>query len=277
MKTIVQLNDVSFKYNQDDDVVLKDISLTINEGEWVSLVGQNGSGKSTLARLLDGLLLATTGDISVMGLSINEDNIWTIRDNIGMVFQNPDNQFVGATVEDDVAFSLENNGISYDEMHQRVQQALAEVDMTGFETREPNQLSGGQKQRVALAGIIAQRPKLIILDEATSMLDPEGRQEVIQTIKMMRQQYPVTIISITHDITEVMETDRVITLQQGEIISDMAIHDWVMANQGVEQSGLPLPLSENLRRQLMPYIDLPCHYLTEKQLEDVLCQLKLNN
>ena len=274
MENIVEIRDLSFQYDDDTPFVLEQLSLTIQEGEWVSLVGKNGSGKSTLSRLIDGLLIANSGVIKVLNKEVNEENIWAIRSQVGMVFQNPDNQFVGATVEDDVAFSLENSGMPYDEMHSRVKDALEKVGMSAFRTKEPNQLSGGQKQRVTLAGIIAQRPKLIILDEATSMLDPEGRNEVLQTIKSMRQTYPVTVISITHDIDEVMETDRIIILKEGHIVKDLPVKEWVVQNKGIEDSGLPLPLSERLRRQLNE--DLPCHYLTEEQLEDALCQLKLN-
>ncbi|MFV8214835.1 energy-coupling factor transporter ATPase, partial [Streptococcus pluranimalium] len=190
----------------------KDVSFHVKPGEWISIVGHNGSGKSTTARLLDGLLLAESGKITIAGKELTEDNIWTIRQDIGMVFQNPDNQFVGATVEDDVAFGLENKGISHSEMATRVEEALKLVDMASFRRREPARLSGGQKQRVAIAGAIAVRPKIIIFDESTSMLDPEGRQELLSTIQKIRQEFQLTILSITHDLDEVVMSDRVIVM-----------------------------------------------------------------
>ena len=194
---MIEIKNLKFKYNQDQtSYTLNDVSFHVKRGEWLSIVGHNGSGKSTTARLIDGLLVAESGQIIIDGQELTEENVWDIRDKIGMVFQNPDNQFVGATVEDDVAFGLENKGLSYEEMVSRVQEALSFVGMTEFKDREPARLSGGQKQRVAIAGIVAMRPSILILDEATSMLDPEGRQELIQSIKAIRQQYGMTVLSI---------------------------------------------------------------------------------
>ena len=173
---MIEIKNLKFKYNQDQtSYTLNDVSFHVKHGEWLSIVGHNGSGKSTTARLIGGLLVADSGQIIVDGQELTEETVWDIRDKIGMVFQNPDNQFVGATVEDDVAFGLENKGLPYKEMVSRVQEALSFVGMMDFKDREPARLSGGQKQRVAIAGIIAMRPSILILDEATSMLDPEGR------------------------------------------------------------------------------------------------------
>ena len=175
---MIEIKNLKFKYNQDQtSYTLNDVSFHVKHGEWLSIVGHNGSGKSTTARLIGGLLVADSGQIIVDGQELTEETVWDIRDKIGMVFQNPDNQFVGATVEDDVAFGLENKGLPYKEMVSRVQEALSFVGMMDFKDREPARLSGGQKQRVAIAGIIAMRPSILIVDEATSMLDPEGRQE----------------------------------------------------------------------------------------------------
>lgn len=183
----IDVKHLKFKYDDNqDNYTLDDLSFHVKQSEWLSIIGHNGSGKSTTVRLIDGLLAAESGDIFVENELLTEDNVWNIRQKIGMVFQNPDNQFVGATVEDDVAFGLENKGIPLEEMQSRVKEALQLVGMSDFADREPSRLSGGQKQRVAIAGAIAMRPNIIILDEATSMLDPEGRLELIQTIKEIR-------------------------------------------------------------------------------------------
>ncbi|EAC9531572.1 ATP-binding cassette domain-containing protein, partial [Listeria monocytogenes] len=187
MKPIIELNAITVRYSEEERAALNNVSFSINKGEWVALIGHNGSGKSTLAKTINGLILPQEGSVSVGELPLNEENIWNIRKMVGMVFQNPDNQFVGSTVEDDVAFGLENQGIPREEMLVRVKDALEQVRMSEFATREPARLSGGQKQRVAIAGVVALRPDIIILDEATSMLDPEGREEVIATIKKIKE------------------------------------------------------------------------------------------
>ena len=189
MEPIIELGKINYKYQPDDPrFALKDISFTINQGEWIAIIGHNGSGKSTLAKTINGLLLPESGTVKVGKQLLNEENIWSIRRMVGMVFQNPGNQFVGSTVEDDVAFGLENQGIPREEMVVRVKDALEKVRMSDFAKREPARLSGGQKQRVAIAGVVALRPDIIILDEATSMLDPEGREEVISTIKKIKEE-----------------------------------------------------------------------------------------
>lgn len=187
MMNIIEVKNLKYKYNQEDErYTLNDVSFHVKQGEWLSIIGHNGSGKSTTVRLIDGLLEAESGDIYIDGDALTIDNVWDKRRLIGMVFQNPDNQFVGATVEDDVAFGLENQGIPLEEMRSRVDEALELVGMTDFKTREPARLSGGQKQRVAIAGVVALRPKIIILDEATSMLDPEGRLDLIRLSVKLR-------------------------------------------------------------------------------------------
>ena len=184
MENIIEVRNLKYKYdNESENYTLNDVSFQVKKGEWLSIVGHNGSGKSTTVRLIDGLLEAESGDIIISGDKLTVENVWEKRRQIGMVFQNPDNQFVGATVEDDVAFGLENQGLDYNLMVERVQQALELVGMQDFKEREPARLSGGQKQRVAVAGVVALRPDIIILDEATSMLDPEGRLDLIQTVK----------------------------------------------------------------------------------------------
>ncbi|MFV8210793.1 energy-coupling factor ABC transporter ATP-binding protein [Streptococcus pluranimalium] len=274
---MIDVSHLFFKYQEDqEDYTLKDVSFHVKPGEWVSIVGHNGSGKSTTARLLDGLLLAESGKITIAGKELTEDNIWTIRQDIGMVFQNPDNQFVGATVEDDVAFGLENKGISHSEMATRVEEALKLVDMASFRRREPARLSGGQKQRVAIAGAIAVRPKIIIFDESTSMLDPEGRQELLSTIQKIRQEFQLTILSITHDLDEVVMSDRVIVMRSGEIESISTPQELFERGEEVIQLGLDLPFTIRLQEALKT-IGYPSKgYMTETELENKLWEFLSN-
>lgn len=269
---MIEIKNLKFKYNQDQtSYILYDVSFHVKPGEWLSIVGHNGSGKSTTARLIDGLLVAESGHIIVDGQELTEDNVWEIRNKIGMVFQNPDNQFVGATVEDDVAFGLENKGIAYEEMVSRVQEALSFVGMLEFKDREPARLSGGQKQRVAIAGIIAMRPSILILDEATSMLDPEGRQELIQSIKDIRQQYGMTVLSITHDLDEVAMSDRVLVLKKGKVESISSPRELFSRGSELVDLGLDIPFSALLTQKLRNKGLIDCEdYLTEKELVEQL-------
>ena len=212
--SVVKLSHIDFRYYGSEVNSLTDVSLEIKEGEWVAIIGPNGSGKSTLAKIMNGLLVPAAGQVTIKDLTIDEETVWEARRSVGMVFQNPDNQFVGSTVEDDVAFGLENNGVPRQEMISRIEEALAEVRMSEFKDKEPVRLSGGQKQRVALASILALRPDIIILDEATSMLDPNGRQEVIAAIRKIKERFNLTVISITHDLDEASLADRILMMQK---------------------------------------------------------------
>jgi len=269
---MIEIKNLKFKYNQDQtSFTLNDVSFHVKHGEWLSIVGHNGSGKSTTARLIGGLLVADSGQIIVDGQELTEETVWDIRDKIGMVFQNPDNQFVGATVEDDVAFGLENKGLPYKEMVSRVQEALSFVGMMDFKDREPARLSGGQKQRVAIAGIIAMRPSILILDEATSMLDPEGRQELIQYIEDIRQQYGMTVLSITHDLDEVAMSNRVLVLKQGKVESISSPRELFSRGSELVDLGLDIPFSALLTQKLKNQGLIDCEgYLTEKELVEQL-------
>lgn len=269
---MIEIKNLKFKYNQDQtSYTLNDVSFHVKHGEWLSIVGHNGSGKSTTARLIGGLLVADSGQIIVDGQELTEETVWDIRDKIGMVFQNPDNQFVGATVEDDVAFGLENKGLPYKEMVSRVQEALSFVGMMDFKDREPARLSGGQKQRVAIAGIIAMRPSILILDEATSMLDPEGRQELIQSIEDIRQQYGMTVLSITHDLDEVALSDRVLVLKKGKVESVSSPRELFSRGSELVDLGLDIPFSALLTQKLRNKGLIDCEdYLTEKELVEQL-------
>ena len=269
---MIEIKNLKFKYNQDQtSYTLNDVSFHVKHGEWLSIVGHNGSGKSTTARLIGGLLVADSGQIIVDGQELTEETVWDIRDKIGMVFQNPDNQFVGATVEDDVAFGLENKGLPYKEMVSRVQEALSFVGMMDFKDREPARLSGGQKQRVAIAGIIAMRPSILILDEATSMLDPEGRQELIQYIEDIRQQYGMTVLSITHELDEVAMSNRVLVLKQGKVESISSPRELFSRGSELVDLGLDIPFSALLTQKLKNQGLIDCEgYLTEKELVEQL-------
>ena len=274
MKSIIDVKNLSFRYKESQEYYdVKDITFHVKRGEWLSIVGHNGSGKSTTVRLIDGLLEAESGEIVIDGQRLTEENVWNIRRQIGMVFQNPDNQFVGATVEDDVAFGLENQGLSRQEMEKRVEEALALVGMLEFKKREPARLSGGQKQRVAIAGVVALRPAILILDEATSMLDPEGRRELIDIVKGIRKDYDMTVISITHDLEEVAMSDRVLVMKKGEIESTSSPRNLFSRND-LDQIGLDDPFANQLKNSLSQNgYDLPENYLTESELENKLWEL----
>ncbi|HHV3433104.1 energy-coupling factor ABC transporter ATP-binding protein [Streptococcus agalactiae] len=277
MTNIITVNNLFFKYDSNQThYQLENVSFHVKQGEWLSIIGHNGSGKSTTVRLIDGLLEAESGQIIIDGQELTEDNVWELRHKIGMVFQNPDNQFVGATVEDDVAFGLENKGILLKDMKERVDQALDLVGMSEFKMREPARLSGGQKQRVAIAGAVAMRPQVIILDEATSMLDPEGRLELIRTIRAIRQKYNLTVISITHDLDEVALSDRVIVMKNGKVESTSTPKALFGRGNRLISLGLDVPFTSRLMAELAANgLDIGTEYLTEKELEEQLWELNL--
>lgn len=265
MEPIIEINQIEYSYQEDLPAALKNVSLSIKKGEWLAIVGHNGSGKSTLAKTINGLHLPQKGEVKVGGMLLSEENVWDIRKMVGMVFQNPDNQFVGATVEDDVAFGLENQGIPRDEMLIRVKDALETVKMSEFATREPARLSGGQKQRVTIAGVVALRPDIIILDEATSMLDPEGRREVIETIHQIKEESNLTVISITHDIDEAAAASRILVMQKGELVQEGTPKEIFSEGPRLVSLGLDLPFPEKLKAALKERgVNVPESYLDEE-------------
>lgn len=274
MKSIIEVKDLSFRYKEDQGHYdVNNVSFRVKRGEWLSIVGHNGSGKSTTIRLIDGLLEAESGEIWIDGQLLSSENVWDLRRQIGMVFQNPDNQFVGATVEDDVAFGLENQGLPREEMKKRVAESLELVGMLDFKKREPARLSGGQKQRVAIAGVVALRPAILILDEATSMLDPEGRRELIQTVQEIRKDHQMTVVSITHDLEEVAMSDRVLVMKKGQVESTSSPRE-LFSRDDLDQIGLDEPFTNQLRESLRETgYQLPDGYLTEGELEDKLWEL----
>lgn len=277
-ESFVRLEHVFYKYEDTEKYAVKDVSISAQKGEWVALVGHNGSGKSTIAKLLNGLLFPEDGLLKIGHFVLSEKNIWDIRRQVGMVFQNPDNQFVGATVQDDVAFGLENHGVPHDTMVERVESALNEVGMQSYALHEPARLSGGQKQRVAIAGVLALQPDVIILDEATSMLDPRGRAEVMETIRIMREQEDITVISITHDLDEVLFADRVIVMNNGEVHSEGTPQEIFEQADAMREIGLGVPFIIELQEKLVAGgFETGSTVLSEGALLDQLWKLNSNN
>lgn len=265
--SIVQIENVSFKYDLQEEYVLNDVSFNINKGEWLAIVGHNGSGKSTLAKLLNGLQFAEKGSITIGGTKLSEETVWDTRKMVGMVFQNPDNQFVGTTVQDDVAFGLENHGVPREEMIIRVQEALEQVKMSQFLLQEPHHLSGGQKQRVAIASVLALKPAIIVLDEATSMLDPKGREQVLETIRELKNDNELTVVSITHDLEEAAKADRMIVMNRGQVYKEGTPKEIFQLEEELISLGLDIPFSVKLSKKLKELgVTLDKHFLSEEEL-----------
>lgn len=266
-KLLVSIQDVSFSYDAEQAPALKNVSFDVIEGEWLAIVGHNGSGKSTLAKLLNGLHFPQEGSISVCGINLSEETVWDIRKNVGMVFQNPDNQFVGTTVQDDVAFGLENHGVPRELMVERVQNSLEKVKMGTFLNQEPHHLSGGQKQRVAIAGVLALQPSIIILDEATSMLDPRGRAEVIETVRELKSRENITVISITHDLEEAAKADRILVMNKGKLYREGTPEEIFQMDEELIKLGLDIPFPVKMSKLMREKgIELSKSYLTEEEL-----------
>lgn len=262
----VSIKNVTYAYIKEKPVV-KNFSLDIKKGEYVSLVGHNGCGKSTLARLLVGLLSTSTGSIEICGLELNDKNINEIRKKVAIVFQNPDNQFIGATVEDDIAFSLENMCVPREEMIPLVKEYAKIVGMENFLTKEPAYLSGGQKQRVAIADALIRNPEILILDESTSMLDPSGKIEIMQLVKKMREENPsLTVISITHDIEEAYLCDRIVLMNEGEMILSCSPNELFNNVDLIEKYNLDLPFEIKLKKAIK---DLGIQVNSDDTLEDI--------
>lgn len=280
MPEILSLNNVTFSYTpeiQNSRNAVENVSFAVDEGEWIAIVGHNGSGKSTIAKLMNGLLFPQQGDVRILREPLNEENLWESRSLMGMVFQNPDNQFVGATVQDDVAFALENNGIPFEEMVKRVHAALEQVKMSQFLDHETHHLSGGQKQRVAIAGALALKPKLLILDEATSMLDPQGRAEVLQTVQTLRAETGLTVLSITHDLEEAMLADRVLFMNDGKKFAEGTPAEIFALGDKLVEFGLDLPFALKLSKLLQKEgVPLMGQHMTEEELVNDLWTSNFN-
>ena len=278
--SIIKIKNVSFTYPESETPAIDNISLDIKRGSWTSIIGHNGSGKSTIIRLINGLLVPDEKgkpEIEVDGLKLNDDTVWEVRNKVGIVFQNPDNQFVGATVADDVAFGLENRGVSHSEMVKIVPEAIKAVGMSEYTNAEPENLSGGQKQRVAIAGILAIKPKIIVLDEATSMLDPEGRDQILSIVQAMKNKYDLTVISITHDIDEANMADQVLVMNDGKLITKGSTKDVFSQVDLLKKLGLDVPFYEQVKAKLLAdSVEIPASVDSEKELINYLCQLNSN-
>lgn len=278
---IIEVKNVNFTYTDAKEPCINKLTFNIKKQTWTAIIGHNGSGKSTLARLLNGLLVPDENQndpakIIIDGIALNKKSVWRIRQILGIVFQNPDNQFVGATVADDVAFGLENLGIPRLEMLKMVDDALEKVDMLKYKEAEPANLSGGQKQRVAIAGILAIHPKIIILDEATSMLDPEGRKRILKIMHQMQKQEQLTILSITHDINEANAADQVMVINDGKLVAKNTPSKIFQNTELIKQSGLELPFEYQLIQKLNDQgIKLDKTINNRAKLVETLCQLNL--
>ncbi len=273
LSAVIEFQNVSFRYNEEKDI-LKNISLSIEKGDFVAVLGHNGSGKSTLAKHINAILLPSEGKVSVDGLDTSDDNnLAAIRRKAGMVFQNPDNQIIATVVEEDVAFALENLGVPREEMIRRVDESLNAVGMIEFKKHATTKLSGGQKQRIAIAGVIAMRPDIIVFDEPTAMLDPQGREDVVNITKKLNEQ-GITVIYITHYMEEAAQAKRVVVLNDGEILIDGTPH-YVFQNAGLLTSvGLDVPQSTSLMFLLRNHgIKVPLAVLNEEECISVLTDL----
>ena len=279
MENIIKIDNLYFQYPHGEDeepkLAIKGVSLEIEEGSFTAIIGQNGSGKSTLAKNLNGLLLPSKGAVYVSGMDTrDEDKIWDIRQTAGMVFQNPDNQLVSAIVEDDVAFGPENIGIDPVEIRARVDEALDAVKMGKYKRKAPHLLSGGQKQRIAIAGVVAIRPRCIIFDEPTAMLDPRGRKDIMEIIEKLHRE-GITVILITHFMDEAVKADRVVIMNKGEILLDGTPEHVFSQDELIRSARLDVPMAAEIAIYLRENgIDVPQDVVTAERLKEFVCQYK---
>lgn len=279
MENIIKIDNLYFQYphgeGEEPKLAIKGVNLEIEEGSFTAIIGQNGSGKSTLAKNLNGLLLPSKGAVYVSGMDTrDEDKIWDIRQTAGMVFQNPDNQLVSAIVEDDVAFGPENIGIDPVEIRARVDEALDAVKMGKYKRKAPHLLSGGQKQRIAIAGVVAIRPRCIIFDEPTAMLDPRGRKDIMEIIEKLHRE-GITVILITHFMDEAVKADRVVIMNKGEILLDGTPEHVFSQDELIRSARLDVPMSAEIAIYLRENgIDVPPEVVTAERLKEFVCQYK---
>ncbi|MBR5292673.1 MAG: energy-coupling factor transporter ATPase [Clostridia bacterium] len=270
---MIRLDNVTYRYGE-EGIALKSVSLNIEKGEMLAIVGHNGSGKSTLAKHLNALLLPTEGSVTVEGMDTKDpDNTLNIRKKVGMVFQNPDNQLVTTIVEEDVAFGPENLGIPSAEIRERVNKALEAVGMTEYANAAPHMLSGGQKQRIAIAGMLAMKPEVLVLDESTAMLDPQGRQEVLEIVSRVNKEYGMTVVMITQYMEEAVMADRVAVMKGGELIMTGTPKEVFSRGEELRSHGLDLPAIARLRDELIAGgMDIPKDAITAQELADAICR-----
>lgn len=274
-ETMIEVNHLNHLYvdeNGNDVRALDDVSLTIRRGEFVAIIGTNGSGKSTLAKHFNVLLQPTAGNVTVCGFdTLDDEHIWNIRQHVGMVFQNPDNQIVAAVVEEDVAFGPENLGVPSAEIRKRVDDALAAVNMTEYAEHGPHLLSGGQKQRIAIAGVLAMKPDCIVLDEPTAMLDPKGRLEVLETIHRLNKEEGITIVIITHFMEEAVTADRVVVMKNGVKLQEGTPREIFTQVDTLKDLGLDVPVAAEVASKLIQKgVDIPNDIITNDELGDAL-------
>ena len=274
---MIQTEHMSHTYQDESGNVvyaLDDVSLAISKGEFVSIIGTNGSGKSTLAKHFNVLLTPSKGTVTVLGMDTKDPkNLWDIRQHVGMVFQNPDNQIVAAVVEEDVAFGPENLGVEPSEIRRRVDEALASVNMTEYALHSPGLLSGGQKQRIAIAGVLAMKPDCIVLDEPTAMLDPVGRKEVLETVHRLNKEEGITIVYITHFMEEAVTSDRVVVMKNGKLLHDGTPREIFSQVPMLKELGLDVPVAAEVAAKLrLDGVSLSNEIITEEELGDQLCQ-----
>lgn len=274
MKNVLEVKNLSYTYQGESVEAIHDLSFSIPEGSYVAIVGHNGSGKSTLAKIISGLMLAKNGTITVFGEELNKENLSSIRRRMGLVFQNPDNQFVGASVRDDIAFGLENREVPSDEMDSLINEFASKVSMERYLDSAPENLSGGQKQRVAIAGVLAMKPDLIIYDEATSMLDPIGKKEILDITFGLKKDNPtLSVISITHDIEEASRADYVLVLNKGKLILEGKPSEVFKEKDKLQSIHLDAPFLLSLISSLKEEgVNVPEDVDTLEKLEDFLCQ-----
>lgn len=272
----VEVSHLSFSYDGQNDVI-KDVSFEIPKGSYTTIVGHNGSGKSTIAKLLIGLLKAKSGEIKILGNTLNEENVYSLRNHVGIVFQNPDNQFIGSTVTDDIAFGLENHCVPQEQMQAIIEDVAARVNMSDFLDSEPTKLSGGQKQRVAIAGILAIAPDIIIFDESTSMLDPQGKASINEQIQKLHDERNITILSITHDMEEVAQSEYVIVLKDGKV-EMQGTPKQIFEHKGkLKEMKLELPFALSFSEKLKNEGFFKDSYCTLDEVVNELCQLRSTN
>lgn len=268
---IIKIKDLCFSY--DDKIMAVDhVSFSIEEGSYTTIIGHNGSGKSTLAKLLIGLLEKKSGEITIADLPLDEEHLYDIREKVGVVFQNPDNQFIGSTVADDIAFGLENHQVSTEDMQNLIEEFANKVGMSEFLNSEPTKLSGGQKQRVAIAGVLAMNLNIIILDEATSMLDPKGKVEINELIEQLHKKTNLTIVSITHDMEEVTKSDHVIVLDDGKVKMHGKPSEVLLNEEDLIASKLDVPFALKLQKELANAGIKINKQITIEGIVDELCQ-----
>lgn len=280
MENMVECRDLKYQYagneSEQGRIAINNVNLQVKKGEFLVILGRNGSGKSTLAKHINALLLPSSGKVYVHGLDTTDaNNLWNIRNRAGMVFQNPDNQIVATIVEEDVAFGPENLGVASEEIRKRVDDSLKKVDMYDYRRHAPHLLSGGQKQRIAIAGILAMKPECIVFDEPTAMLDPSGRKEVIRTIKDINKNEGITIVLITHFMEEASEADRIIVMDQGDIIMEGNPREIFSQVPVMKNIGLDVPQVTELAYELHNSgVNIDTNILTIEEMVETLCQLK---